>query len=72
MLYQEGPLSGLRSADDLNRRHAEGGGPLMFGATKSSISGIRPAERFEMKMHDRVLGRTLGHGYDIAALPVIT
>lgn len=37
-----------------------------------AIGGIRPADRFEMDLHDPVLGRILRHGYDIAVLPVIT
>lgn len=74
--YQEGPLSSLRSADDLIQRYTSGrglaAGTLMFGGTMSAIGGIRPADRFEMEMHDPVLGRTLRHGYDVVALPVIT
>jgi hypothetical protein len=38
----------------------------------SAIGGIRPADRFEMELHDPVLGRTLRHGYDVVALPVVT
>lgn len=76
VLYQEGALKGLRSADDLIARFAGGSGlaagTLMFGGTMGAIGGIRPADRFEMELHDPVLNRTLSHGYDIVALPVVT
>lgn len=74
--YQEGTLAGLRSAADLIERYTAGrglaAGTLMFGGTMSAMGGIRPADRFEMELHDPVLRRTLRHGYDIVALPVIT
>lgn len=75
-LYQEGALASLRHPDDLIKRYGGGGGlaagTLMFGGTMSAIGGIRPADRFEMELHDPVLGRTLRHDYDIVALPVVT
>ena len=71
-----GALSSLRHPDDLILRYwgARGlaAGTLMFGGTMPAIGGIRPADRFEMDLHDPVLGRILRHGYDIAVLPVIT
>jgi len=76
VLYQEGALASLRSPDDLIQRYSAGrglaAGTVMFGGTMSAIGGIRPAERFEMEMHDPVLARTMRHGYDIVALPVVT
>ncbi len=75
-LYQEGALASLRHPDDLIQRYGSdrglAAGTLMFGGTMSAIGGIRPADRFEMELHDPVLGRTLQHRYDIVALPVVT
>ncbi|HEX6959294.1 MAG TPA: DUF2848 domain-containing protein [Ferrovibrio sp.] len=74
-LYQEGAVSGLRSPDDLMTRYSNQPslppGSLMFGGTLGAIGGIRPAARFEMELEDPVLGRKLGHAYDIEALPVV-
>ncbi|MGL4495334.1 MAG: DUF2848 domain-containing protein [Beijerinckiaceae bacterium] len=75
-LYQDGLLATLRPPDDLfgRWRPAERNlppGALMFGGTLGAIGGIRPAARFEMELHDPVLGRTISHGYDVAVLPVI-
>lgn len=71
-----GALSSLRHPDDLILCYGAGrglaAGTLMFGGTMPAIGGIRPADRFEMDLHDPVLGRILRHGYDIAVLPVIT
>jgi hypothetical protein len=41
----------------------------MFCGTSPAIGGIRPAGRFEMELHDPVLGRTISHGYDIVSIP---
>lgn len=75
VLYQEGAVSGLRSPDDLMTRYRNEAslppGTLMFGGTLGAIGGIRPAARFEMELEDPVLGRKLGHAYDIEALPVV-
>ncbi len=76
VLYQEGQLSALRPPRDLiERRPGEADlppGTLMFGGTLGAIGGIRPASRFEMELEDPVLGRRMGHGYDIACLPVVS
>lgn len=75
VLYQEGPVSGLRSPADLMQRYSNAEtlppGSLMFGGTIGAIGGIRPAARFEMELEDPVLKRKLGHAYDIEALPVV-
>ena len=75
VLYQEGPVSGLRSPADLMQRYGNSPtlspGTVMFGGTLGAIGGIRPATRFEMELEDPVLGRTLTHGYDIEVLPVV-
>lgn len=76
LLYQEGTLAALRTPSDLIARYSDGGvlkpGSLMFGGTLGAIGGIRPAARFEMSMHDPVLGRTMSHSYAIAPLPVVS
>ena len=75
LLYQEGPLAGLRTPSDLIGRRPEGPlppGAVMFGGTLSAIGGIRPAARFEMELEDPVLGRRMRHAYAIDCLPVIS
>ena len=73
-LYQEGCLAELRSPHDLLDRLEPGllaPGTVMYGGTVPAIGGIRAAERFEMELHDPVLGRSLHHAYDVACLPVV-
>jgi len=75
VLYQEGALASLRTPRDLIARRPEGRllpGTLMFGGTLSAIGGIRPATRFEIELEDPVAGRSIGHAYDIACLPVVS
>jgi hypothetical protein len=76
VLYQEGPLTALRTPRDLLERSPGGGdlapGTAMYCGTLGAIGGIRPATRFEMELTDPVLGRSLHHGYDIEVLPVIS
>ena len=75
-LYQESPVSSLRTPRDLIRRHTGSAtlpaGTLMFCGTPGAIGGIRPATRFEMEMDDPVLGRRLTHSYDVDVLPVVS
>jgi hypothetical protein len=73
--YRDGALAKLRHPRDLIGRWRPDGlpaGALMFGGTLGAIGGVRPAERFEMELHDPVLGRTIRHGYDIAPVPVVS
>jgi Protein of unknown function (DUF2848) len=76
VLYQEGPLSGMRRPRDLVERWAGGPalppGTAMFCGTVGAIGGIRPADRFEMELEDPVLGRRLAHAYDVECLPVVS
>jgi Protein of unknown function (DUF2848) len=76
VLYQDSPISALRTPRDLIRKQAGTdmlpAGTLMFCGTPSAIGGIRPATRFEMELFDPVLDRSLTHGYDIAVLPVVS
>jgi len=76
VLYQDSPVSSLRTPRDLIRRHTGAdtlpAGTLMFCGTPGAIGGIRPAMRFEMELKDPVLNRSLTHGYDIPVLPVVS
>lgn len=76
VLYQENPVSSLRTPRDLICRHAGAdtlpAGTLMFCGTPSAIGGIRPAARFEMELMDPVLNRSVTHSYDIDVLPVVS
>lgn len=76
VVYQEGALSGLRTPEDLMARRPGGpglpAGSAMYGGTLGAIGGIRPATRFEMELHDPVLGRTMTHAYDVTVLPVVS
>ncbi|RTM15339.1 MAG: DUF2848 domain-containing protein [Bradyrhizobiaceae bacterium] len=76
VLYQESPVSSLRTPRDLIRRYANAdilpAGTLMFCGTPGAIGGIRPGTRFEMELSDPVLKRSLVHGYDIDVLPVVS
>ena len=76
VLYQDSSVSTLRTPRDLITKHTGTSmlptGTLMFCGTPGAIGGIRPATRFEMELKDPVLNRSLTHGYDIEALPVIS
>jgi uncharacterized protein DUF2848 len=74
VVYQEGPLAAMRHPDDLIARYGKALAPntIMFCGTLGAKGGIRPAARFEMELHDPVLGRRMSHAYDIVDLPVIT
>lgn len=70
-LYQEGPVTAMKSPEDLLQRF--GGlksGWAMFCGTLAAQGGIRPAGEFAMQLEDPVLGRSLKHSYRIKALPV--
>ena len=70
-LYQEGPVTAMRSPEDLLQRY--GGlknGWAMFCGTLAAKGGIRPAGRFAMELEDPVLRRKLTHEYRIQILPI--
>ena len=70
-LYQEGPVTAMRSPEDLLQRY--GGlknGWAMFCGPLAAKGGIRPAGRFAMELEDPVLKRRLKHEYRIHALPI--
>ncbi|TFV38258.1 DUF2848 domain-containing protein [Bradyrhizobium frederickii] len=76
VLYQDSPVSSLRTPRDLIRLYTGADmlspGTLMFCGTPGAIGGIRPGTRFEMELKDPVLNRSLTHGYDIDVLPVVS
>jgi hypothetical protein len=75
VLYQEGTLDSMLSVDELIARGFADkrlpDGCAMFGGTFAAKGGIRPADRFEFELEDPVLRRTIRHGYDVIALPVL-
>lgn len=75
VLYQEGAVAAMRPPQELIERYAGSRalphGTLMFCGTLAAKGGIRPAPRFEFEFEDPVRGLRIGHGYDVAALPVL-
>jgi hypothetical protein len=70
-LYQEGPVTAMRTPEDLLQRYGKlGAGHAMFCGTLAAKGGIRPAARFRMELEDPVLKRKLNHEYAIKVLPV--
>ena len=68
--YQEGPVTAMRSPEDLLQRHPLEPGWAMFCGTLAAKGGIRPAQTFRMELEDPVLKRSLRHEYRIKVLPV--
>ena len=69
-LYQEGPVSAMRTPEDLMGRYPLKPGQAMFCGTLAAKGGIRPASRFRMELEDPVRKRSLTHEYAIKVLPV--
>jgi Protein of unknown function (DUF2848) len=69
-LYQEGPVTAMRSPEDLMRRYPLKSGWAMFCGTLAAKGGIRPSTRFTMELEDPVLQRKLKHEYRARMLPV--
>ena len=70
-LYQEGPVTAMRSPEDLLSRHGQiPAGWAMFCGTLAAKGGIRPADVFRMELDDPVRRRKLVHEYRIHVLPV--
>lgn len=75
-LYQEGPVTAMRTPADLIGRHLNGAdalppGMAMFCGTLAVHGGIAAAERFEFEIEDPVRRRSIRHGYAIESLPVV-
>jgi hypothetical protein len=69
-LYQEGPVTAMRTPEDLMGRYPLKPGHAMFCGTLAAKGGIRPSKRFKMELEDPVLKRKLTHEYAIKVLPV--
>jgi hypothetical protein len=51
--------------DFLSRGGAFEPGSAMFCGTLATLSSIRPSPRFEMELHDPIVGRTIRHAYRV-------
>jgi Protein of unknown function (DUF2848) len=69
-LYQEGPVTAMRSPEDLVSRYPLKPGWAMFCGTLAAKGGIRPARVFRMELEDPVRSRKLAHEYRITVLPI--
>ena len=69
-LYQEGPVTAIRSPEDLMSRYPLKPGYAMFCGTLAAKGGIRGGARFTMELEDPVLKRKLSHEYRVRVLPV--
>ena len=72
-LYQEGPVTNMRSPEELIKLYT-GGDKLtpstaMFCGTFAVHGDISYSGTFDMELEDPVLGRKLTHGYKIVSLP---
>jgi hypothetical protein len=72
-LYQEGPVTNMRSPEELIRLYTGGDrlapGTAMFCGTFAVHGGISTSGAFEMELDDPVLKRKLSHSYRIVSLP---
>ena len=72
-LYQEGPVTNMRSPEELIRLYTGGDklapGTAMFCGTFAVHGDISYSGTFDMELEDPVLGRKLAHGYEIVSLP---
>ena len=72
-LYQEGPVTNMRSPEELIKLYTGGdklaSGTAMFCGTFAVHGGISSSGTFDMELEDPVLGRKLTHGYRIVSLP---
>ena len=69
-LYQEGPVTAMRSPEDLLSRYQLKPGQAMFCGTLAAKGGIRPSQTFRMELEDPVKKRKLTHEYRVTVLPV--
>ncbi len=72
-LYQEGPVTNMRSPEKLIKLYTGGDklapGTAMFCGTFAVHGEISYSGTFDMELEDPVLGRKLTHGYKIVSLP---
>ena len=71
-LYQEGPVSNMRSPEELIKLYTGGdrlaSGTAMFCGTFAVHGGFSYGGTFEMELDDPVLGRKLTHSYKTVSL----
>jgi hypothetical protein len=72
-LYQEGPVTNMRSPEELIKLYTGTDklppGTAMFCGTFAVHGDISYSGTFEMELEDSVLGRKLTHSYKIVSLP---
>jgi hypothetical protein len=72
-LYQEGPVTNMRSPEELIKLYTGGDtlkpGTAMFCGTFAVHGEISYSGTFDMELEDPVLGRKLTHSYKIVSLP---
>ena len=72
-LYQEGPVTNMRSPEELIKLYTGGDklapGTAMFCGTFAVHGEISYSGTFDMELEDPVLGRKLAHSYKIVSLP---
>lgn len=72
-LYQEGPVTNMRSPEELIKLYTGGDklktGTAMFCGTFAVHGEISYSGTFDMELEDPMLGRKLTHGYKIVSLP---
>jgi hypothetical protein len=72
-LYQEGPVTNMRSPEELIRLYTGGDkltpGTAMFCGTFAVHGEISYSGTFDMELEDPVLGRKITYGYRIVSLP---
>jgi hypothetical protein len=72
-LYQEGPVTTMRSPEELIKLYTSGDklapGTAMFCGTFAVHGDISYSGTFDMELEDPVLGRKLTHSYKIVSLP---
>jgi len=75
VLYQEGPVTAMRSPEELIRLYNNGrgleDGTIMFCGTLAAKGGVRPAPRFAFEIEDPVRDRRIAHHYDVVSLPIL-
>ena len=75
--YQEGTLAAMRPHLDIIGKYTNvsdgklADGTILFCGTLAAIGGVRPAPRFEMELHDPVLGRSIALAYDVQDLALV-
>ena len=80
-LYQDGAGAALLRPEDLLKRYRTQAAPqpavtprneaAMFCGTLPVIGALGRADRFEMRLEDPVLGRSIDAGYTVEELPVV-